>query len=165
MKKLFYSYESLTKDLQSIVRDMSVAHYKPDVVIGPGRGAYLMGVMLSHYFDIPFRGFNWQTRDGHFEDHKTLEHILEKYKESQILVVDDINDTGTTLSSIDEALYGYAVNEMIDIDIKYATLLSKTSSVFDDVDFYARELTPDYDPWVVFPYEQWWNFQSDEEKL
>lgn len=151
-------------DLQSIVRDMAVDNYKPDVVIGPGRGAYLMGVMLSHYFDIPFRGFNWQTRDGHFEDVKTLEHILEKYKDSRILLVDDINDTGTTLSHIDEAIYSYALEEVIDIDVKCATLLTKTTSQYEDVDFYARELTPDYDPWVVFPYEQWWNFQTDKEQ-
>lgn len=158
--KLFYSYEMLVQDLQSITRDMAKQHYTPDVIIGPGRGGYLIGVMLSHYFDVPFRGFNWQTRDGEFEDVKTLEHILEKYKDSKILLVDDINDTGTTLKHIDDALYGYAVDQMIDINVSYATLLNKTSSQFTDVDFYARELTPDYDPWVVFPYEQWWNFQD-----
>ena len=158
--KLFYNYETLVNDLQDIVRDMALAQYKPEVIIGPGRGGYLIGVMLSHYFDVPFRGFNWQTRDGEFEDSTTLKHILEKYKDSKILLVDDINDTGKTLKAIDDVLYDYALDKMIDINIKYATLLSKSSSSFQDIDFYARELTPDYNPWVVFPYEQWWNFQE-----
>ena len=55
--KLFYDYETLVGDLQHIVRDMSVAQYKPDVVIGPGRGAYFPGVMLSHYFYCVSFGF------------------------------------------------------------------------------------------------------------
>ena len=55
--KEFYSYESLTEDLLTVVRDMHLANYKPDVVIGPGRGAYFPGVMLSHYFDVPFEAF------------------------------------------------------------------------------------------------------------
>lgn len=160
--KLFYSYETLVKDLHSIVRDMALADYRPEVIIGPGRGGYLIGVMLSHYFDVPFRGFTWQTRDGHFEDEKTLGHILDKYSERSILLVDDINDTGVTLQHIEDSLYEYALQEMLDIDLKIATLLNKSTSNFTNVDFYAKELTPDYDPWVVFPYEQWWNFEESQ---
>ena len=70
--KEFYSYESLTTDLLTVVRDMHIKNYKPDVIVGPGRGAYFPGVMLSHYFSVPFEGFRWQTRDGNIEDSETL---------------------------------------------------------------------------------------------
>ena len=162
VSKLFYDYETLVGDLQHIVRDMSVAQYKPDVVVGPGRGAYFPGVMLSHYFEVPFEGFRWQYRDGDLQDESTLKHILDKHQNDKILVVDDINDTGHTLLSIDNYAFEWAANEVVDIQLKYATLLSKSTSNFEQVDFYARELTPDYDPWVVFPYEQWWNFKEIE---
>ena len=158
--KEFYSYESLTEDLLTVVRDMHLANYKPDVVIGPGRGAYFPGVMLSHYFDVPFEAFRWQTRDGNIEDSDTLLHIIEKHQNDKILIIDDINDSGTTLESIDSAVYNWAAKEIVDIQVNYATLLSKSTSTFTDVDFYARELTPDYNPWIVFPYEQWWNFKE-----
>ena len=158
--KEFYSYESLTEDLLTVVRDMHLANYKPDVVIGPGRGAYFPGVMLSHYFDVPFEAFRWQTRDGNIEDSDTLLHIIEKHQNDKILIIDDINDSGTTLESIDSAVYTWAAKEIVDIQVNYATLLSKSTSTFTDVDFYARELTPDYNPWIVFPYEQWWNFKE-----
>ena len=42
-------------------------------------------------------------------------------------------------------------------DIKTATLINKTTSSFEDVDYYAVEITPDTDKWVVFPFEEWWN--------
>jgi hypoxanthine phosphoribosyltransferase len=160
VSKLFYDYETLVGDLQHIVRDMSVAQYKPDVVVGPGRGAYFPGVMLSHYFEVPFEGFRWQYRDGNLQDESTLEHIIDKHQSDKILIVDDINDTGTTLQSIDNYIFEWATNEVVDIQLKYATLLTKSTSSFEQVNFYARELTPDYDPWVVFPYEQWWNFKE-----
>jgi hypoxanthine phosphoribosyltransferase len=154
--KLFYTYEDLTNDLVSLCRQMAIADYKPEVIIGPGRGGFLPGVMLSHYYNVPFRGFNWQTRDGEFEDKHTLLHVLEKYGHSNILLIDDINDTGKTLTAIENVILDYAVSEVVDIQLKYATLFSKTTSEFNDVDFYVRELTPDNDPWVVFPYENWW---------
>ena len=61
---------------------------------------------------------------------------------------------------IDNFIFEWATNEVVDIQLKYATLLTKSTSSFEQVNFYARELTPDYDPWVVFPYEQWWNFKE-----
>ena len=99
MNKLFYSYENLVNDCHTLTREMSVDGYKPNVIIGPGRGGYVMGVMLSHYFDVPFLGFNWQTRDGDFTDKHTLTSIMEEYIDKEILLVDDINDSGTTLLS------------------------------------------------------------------
>jgi hypoxanthine phosphoribosyltransferase len=93
---------------------------------------------------------------------KTLKHILEKYIDHKVLLVDDINDTGTTLQAIENVIYDDALESGNDPDLKIATLLSKSQSEYQNVDFYARELTPDNDPWIVFPYEQWWNFNNEE---
>lgn len=158
MNKLFYSYENMTKDLQSIVRDMMLDSYKPDVIIGPGRGGYFLGVMLSHYFNVPFKGFNWQTRDGvvHDSDREYLKSIIYQHQLDNILVVDDINDTGKTLSSIDDEMFSYALDNGFYIEVKCATLFNKSTSDFKEVNYSARELTMDEDPWIVFPWEEWW---------
>jgi len=150
--KLYVSFTDLEKQLADINQQISNDRYNPEVIIGPGRGAYVPGVMLSHYWNVPFEAFNWQTRDGSQKNEKHLREILNKYVHSNILLVDDINDTGTTLTEIHNIMQeevGYA-------DFRVATLFSKTSSNFDSVDFYATELTPDYNPWIVFPYEEWW---------
>lgn len=162
MNKLFYSYDNLVTDLHTIVRDMTVKGYRPDIVIGPGRGAYFMGVMLSHYFDVEFKGFNWQTRDGSDFDRDVLINIVSANRDKKILLVDDINDTGKTLQSIEDEMFAWAIDNVVDIDVTTATLLNKSQSDYDEVSYYARELTPDNNPWVVFPYEQWWNFDNKE---
>ena len=61
-------------------------------MLGPGRGGYPMGVMMSHYFDIP-HGFEWQTRDGKVQNPDTLNNILLNTMVKE-LIADDINDTG-----------------------------------------------------------------------
>lgn len=150
--KLFYSFSELEQDLHDINHQMVVQKFSPEVIIGPGRGAYIPGVMLSHYWNVPFKGFEWQTRDGAEQNVDQLNAILDKHVHSNILLVDDINDTGDTLCSIMKVIN----DAMTFSDIRTATLFCKTQSQYSDVDFYARELTPDNDPWIVFPYEEWW---------
>ena len=153
MDKLYYSYDEMISDCRVIVRAMAHDNFKPDVIVGPGRGAYPFGVMLSHYFEVPFEAFRWQTRDGKIEDSETLQHILSKYKDKKILIVDDINDTGTTLICINEVVNGL---DFFNQSISYATLFDKESSKFSKVDYTANVVLPDQERWIVFPYEEWW---------
>ena len=150
--KLYYSFSELERDLHDINHQMIAQRFTPEVIMGPGRGAYIPGVMLSHYWNVPFKGFDWQTRDGSQKNVELLKNILNTYVNSNILLIDDVNDTGETLCDILKIVNG----EMTFSDIRVATLFCKTQSQFKEVDFYARELTPDYDPWIVFPYEEWW---------
>tara|TARA_R110001592_G_scaffold139002_3_gene358697 strand:+ start:1631 stop:2119 length:489 start_codon:yes stop_codon:yes gene_type:complete len=161
MAKLYYTNKDLTHDLSEITRQMAVAECRPDVIIGPGRGAYIMGVMLSHYYEIPFHGFEWQTRDGNFEDSVSLHSILSKYSSDDILIVDDINDSGKTLKGIHTSVLEFDRehnNNMFRMHegIKYATLFDKESSSFDLVEFTANPVKPNEEQWIVFPYEEWW---------
>jgi hypoxanthine phosphoribosyltransferase len=161
MDKLYYSYDNMVSDCRTIVREMAHDSYHPDVIIGPGRGAYPFGVMMSHYFEVPFEAFRWQTRDGAIEDSVTLEHELSKYKGKKILVVDDINDSGTTLIGINAVIEKFDRehnnNQLVmHQELRYSTLFSKESSNFADVDYTANEVLPDQERWIVFPYEEWW---------
>ena len=162
MAKLYYSNEDLQKDLSEITRQIAVSGWKPDVVIGPGRGAFVMGVMLSHYYEVPFHGFEWQTRDHEMIKESTrLETILSKYSMQNILLVDDINDSGSTLIGMSGVVNEWDSTEnnnnlMLHESLKYATLFDKESSDFADVSFTGNRVTPEEEKWIVFPYEEWW---------
>lgn len=162
MAKLYYSNQDLQKDLSEITRQIAVSGWKPDVVIGPGRGAFVMGVMLSHYFEVPFHGFEWQTRDHEMIKESTrLETILSKYSMQNILLVDDINDSGSTLIGMSGVVNEWDSTEnnnnlMLHESLKYATLFDKESSDFADVSFTGNRVTPEEEKWIVFPYEEWW---------
>ena len=68
VEKLYYTFENVKDDLMTIIRAMTLDAWIPDVIVGPCRGAYISGVMLSHYYEKPFEGFVWQTRDGDQRD-------------------------------------------------------------------------------------------------
>jgi len=150
MNKLYYSYNDLVSDCRIIAREMAHESYKPDVIIGPGRGAYPFGVMLSHYFEVPFEAFRWQTRDGKIEDSETLKHILSKYTSKNILVVDDINDTGATFKWLWD---NWNLSEK-EHSVKFATLTENTPSVFGQVSYCVHEVNKtEEDVWLVYPWE------------
>ena len=121
-----------------------------------------MGVMLSHYYEVPFQGFEWQTRDHEMiKDSASIESILSKYNSHNILIVDDINDSGTTLLGISKVINDWDFtenNSMLNLHegLKYATLFDKESSSFDNVEFTSNQVKPDEEKWIVFPYEEWW---------
>ena len=86
---------------------------------------------------------------------------MSKYNDKTVLVVDDINDTGTTLQGISAVITNYVdqiSNKMAYAhqDIKYATLFDKESSSFTNVEFTANNVLPDQERWIVFPYEEGW---------
>ena len=154
--KIYYSFDNLTKDLHTLVNKISYDNWKPDVIIGPGRGSYIPGVMLSHFYKIPFQGFIWQTRDGTTKDVTSLRDILIQNYDKKILLIDDINDTGETLIGIQNIVKNQIHNSDYNkYDIRFAVLFSKSSSKFSGIDYYVNLLKSDYDPWIVFPYEEW----------
>jgi uncharacterized protein len=154
MKKLIHTNSDLKVALLDITQQINQSGFRPQLIIGPGRGAYIPGVMLSHYYGCSFEGFRWQTRDGVCQDNKTLEHILSKYQKHNILCVDDINDTGTTLLGIRSVLKEHIQD--FEQNVKFCTIFSKNTSDFQDLDFYSIEVVADDDRWIVFPYEEWW---------
>ena len=160
--KEYQTWETLESYLSEITRQIAVDGFEPHVVLGPGRGGYPIGVMLSHYFEVPFHGFEWQTRDHEMIKESTrLETILSKYSMDNILLVDDINDSGSTLIGMSGVVNEWDSTEnnnnfMLHESLKYATLFDKESSNFPNVEFTANRVKPDEEKWIVFPYEEWW---------
>ena len=150
--KTYYSWDDVNSMMADITQQMATQMLKPHVVLGPGRGGFPIGVMMSHYFDIPFHGFEWQTRDGEVQNSNQLRQLLSKYNGKRIVIIDDINDTGTTLKGIHDIV----VMEGMTDNVKYITLFEKMSSDFS-VQICAKELDEEEEKqWIVFPYEEWW---------
>ena len=150
--KAYYSWDDVNGMMADITQKMATKMLKPHVVLGPGRGGFPIGVMMSHYFDIPFHGFEWQTRDGEVQNSNQLRQLLSKYNGKRVVIIDDINDTGTTLKGIHDIV----VMEGMTDNVKYVSLFEKLSSEFS-VDISAKELDEEEEKqWIVFPYEEWW---------
>ena len=147
--KAYYSWDDVNGMMADITQQMATKMLKPHVVLGPGRGGFPIGVMMSHYFDIPFHGFEWQTRDGEVQNSNQLRQLLSKYNGKRVVIIDDINDTGETFNYIKNNFGG-------EDKVRTASIIHNTPSNFKDLDYYCYEIDKRVVPCgIVFPWEEW----------
>ena len=119
----------------------------PDEVVAIGRGGFVPGVHLSHLLGIPLRPLMWQTRDlpQDIKDTPTIAPWEKRFISNvHSLIVDDINDSGKTLTQL-------TTENIWNDSVSVAVLMSKTISEFKAVDYYSQ--IADNDVWYVFPWE------------
>jgi len=157
MKKYRYTEEELKKDLHKITREMALDNWKPDVIIAPVRGGLVPGVYLSHYFNVPLEPISLSLRD--FKNDSVNLTVLNKYK--NILVIDDILDSGETFDILQHRFVGYSHDRQFKTEtlqeIRYSTLFYNIANKFDFTpDYYANEMNKsEEDVWIEFPFETW----------
>jgi hypoxanthine phosphoribosyltransferase len=118
----------------------------PDVIVGLTRGGLIPAVRLSHMFNVKLYTLNISLRDGKCSSAGFDWRRLQKYR--NILVVDDINDSGSTLHEVYNQCYGREIMKP-----KFTALLSKSSSKFE-CDYSGELINKDKDnEWIVFPWE------------
>ena len=145
--KIYLTYDV---DVLSMVKQLEydVSKWRPDLVVGIKRGGVVPALHLSHSLDRPMEVITWQTRDG--EETEVNDVIMDQIISGKTVVfVDDINDSGRTLSEVVKAYSRWADNPAK--QIKTAVLVEKPN-----VNFIAdsKALRIDDPRWIVFPWEK-----------
>lgn len=73
--------------------------WKPDIIIGIANGGSIPSALFSKIMNIPCKIVTVQLRDGSIKETLNVEEIYDTYGKN-ILIVDEINDTGETLNWI-----------------------------------------------------------------
>ena len=119
-KKIFITWEEINTMLESIY-EQSKGSVK--YVTGIPRGGSVLAILFSHRFNIEYLEY----RSNHYPD---------------LLIFDDIADTGNTLSILKETV----------TLPKTATLHYKESSIIKP-DYFAQKISEDFG-WIVYPWEK-----------
>ena len=129
--------------IDDLVKEISsrASTYKPTHIVGIARGGLVPAVMLSHRLNLPM-----ETLGVSFRDNKATHHTKFKpIKDARYLIVDDINDSGTTFKVVTDIFKNRRLNH------RTAALINKEKSDFD-VDFYGEMFY--HDDWINFPWEK-----------
>lgn len=153
--KRFISYAEIDNLTLKIASKIESDNWKPDYVVGIARGGLLPAIRLSNFFNVPMECLKINLRD-HTEN--GLESNLwlpnEAMVGKNILIVDDINDTGNTINWLMED-WGQTANMPWHKEIRVAVLFDNAQSKANMIVDYAGEvIDKGANPtWLVFPWE------------
>ena len=173
MKKVYVSWNDVQRQVQELVRQMWLDRWTPDYVVGITRGGLVPANLISQYLDCPMETLQVRLRDGNENEcESNLWMAEDAFNGKNILIVDDINDSGATLNWIRRDWEGncFEHDEQWDSlwgsNVRIATLYDNESSeCITDVDYSAEVINKFNDPqWIVFPWEEWWRRWNPEQQ-
>ncbi|MCX8173213.1 MAG: phosphoribosyltransferase [Thermoplasmata archaeon] len=152
-------WEDIEKWVDDVVEKIRKANYRPDVVIGLTRGGWIPARLICDELQVKslyaVKTEHWgltATKDGQAKIAQTLPVDV---RDKNVLIVDDITDTGQSLSLAKDHVASFKPSAL-----KTATLLHITHSTIVP-DFYSVEVPKEEWTWFIFP----WNFNEDIQSL
>jgi hypoxanthine phosphoribosyltransferase len=190
IKKHYYSWADVEDACVNIALQMYKDNWRPDYIVGITRGGNVPATILSNMLGIRCEALKVKLRDGEegeecetncwmaedafgypkqeMEVEDTLDAVMaaaedllsltDNYK--NILIVDDINDTGATFNWIKKDWQSSCLpddpswDDVWGNNVRFAVLTENLSSEFGDVSYYANEVNKaEEDVWLVYPWE------------
>ena len=146
MKKKYLSQKSVENYIKIINQNIIESKWEPDIILSVNRGGCVPGVYLSHGLKLPHKVIDLQLRDGtNIPDSNSVKNL--KINSKKILIIDDINDTGSTFIHLNRIINANNTKKY------FACLINNIGSKFQ-VEFYGRSINKVEKPsWYVFPWE------------
>ena len=168
MKKIYYSWSDIENQTQEILRQIMLSGWRPDYVVGLTRGGLVPANLISQYLGCRMETLKVSLRDGTecesnlWMAEDAFGHEMERPK--NILIVDDINDSGATLNWIRQDWPSGCFpdnprwSEVWGNTVRVAVLVDNESSKSEiPISYNAVDLNKaEEDCWIVFPWETWW---------
>ena len=183
IKKIYYTWDDVNKHVAEIAHQVITSGWRPDYVVGITRGGVTPAVMLSHFLGCKMFTLDVRLRDASHGPESNLwlaeeafGYVQEQERgkfgspdQSQhhnsvknILIVDDINDTGATFDWIKRDWPAGCLpnherwNTLWHDNVRFAVLTNNLASPAK-IDYAATEVNKaEEDCWLVYPWEEWW---------
>jgi hypoxanthine phosphoribosyltransferase len=165
--KKYYNWGDVERAAQSIIMQMYKDEWRPDYIVGLTRGGLPLAVLISHMASIRMETLKVKLRD--LDDNEDgcesncwmAEDAFGYNKEPMnILIVDDINDTGATFDWITRDWPAGCLpqdpkwDNVFGKNVRFAAMTENLSSNFELVKYHWDEVNKaEEDVWLVYPYE------------
>ena len=168
MNKIYLTWRDVEHHTQEILRQIHADAWRPDYVVGLTRGGLVPANLISQYLGCRMETLKVSLRDDTecesnlWMAEDAFGHEMEQPK--NILIVDDINDTGATLNYIREDWPSGCFpdnprwTEVWGSNVRVAVLVDNESSKSEiPVSYSAVDINKaEQDSWLVFPWEEFW---------
>ena len=165
-EKMIVSWDEYNKTVEKLAIQIDESGYKPTILIGIMRGAAPMIDVLSRIFKLKCAYLAVESYSGKGIEDQQGKLIFSREMSSTVqnlggnlLLCDDLSDTGVTLNRSIEWLKKYPPLKGKIKSIKTAVLWKKAKSSFTP-DFCA--ITLKNNPWIVQPFERYEEIRIEE---
>ena len=157
--KLIIDWKKYNFIVEKLAIQIFQSGFKPDILIGIMRGGAPIIDVLSRIFKLKcaylavesYSGKDIEDEQGELVFSREMSSTIQDMK-GNILLCDDLSDTGVTLNKSIDWLKKYPPLKGKIKDIKTAVLWKKKDSTFEP-DFCAQKLNSN--PWIVQPFERY----------
>jgi hypoxanthine phosphoribosyltransferase len=173
VKKIYYTWDNIQGAVLEIARQMNEDNWKPDYIVGITRGGLIPANLLSQYTGVKMHTLNVSLRDSEqgpesncwMSEDAFGFNAAEKEGDplcKNILIVDDINDSGATIAWIKQDWESTCLpndprwSHVWGGNVKFAVITDNMSSK-EFVDYSVYEVNKaEEDCWLVYPWEEFW---------
>jgi len=170
IKKHYYSWQDVERACLNIALQMYNDNWKPDYIVGITRGGNVPATILSNMLNIRCEALKVSLRDDDSESESNCWMAEDAFgypdsdtdnNKKNILILDDINDTGATFNWIMQDWQSGCLpdhdawNRVWGNNVKFATLTDNMASeVLVPITYSCHEINKaDEDVWLVYPWE------------
>ena len=141
--KKYLNWNDIDNQINAVINKLESVRY--DTILGLARGGMVPATVMSYRLNCNnLQQFGVRTRDV-----ETIQYYGSPLLTGKVLVVDDINDSGLTFSSVDNYIrYHFDHNEIE--SITYSALYKRYNTKYK-TSVYGEEIKND--DWLVFPWE------------
>ncbi len=150
MTKVYYTYNSIHKQVADLAKKVSA--FQPDRIIAIGGGGLVPARILRIFIEIPVLVVTVESYSGEKKGQLVKRQWIddELVAGKRILVVDDLNDTGSTLVYCVKELQK-SNPEAIAVAVVHDKQKKKDAILDSSIPYFIGESVPDY--WIVYPWE------------
>ena len=151
MSKIYYSYNTIHNIIVSKIHN--IKEFNPDFIIAIGGGGLIPARIIRSHINVPILVITVSLYNGDKKGSKinVIQWINNNLKDKKILIVDEIDDTRTTLDFCIKKLKEENNANNIGVFVVHNKIKKKESDLKNIKYMYGEEIK---DNWVVYSWDQ-----------
>lgn len=154
--KLYLSYDQIHRTVKILADAILADGFDPDVIVAIGTGGFIPARILKTYIERPIltvgiRAYDEKNQLGRPKKIQWIDEVEKKLTGKKILLVDEVDDTRTTLEYCLNELNSHGPAETA-VAVLHHKNKDKLGRIPDFVRRYYAGLTVD-DIWIAYPWD------------
>ncbi|KPF55661.1 phosphoribosyltransferase [Novosphingobium sp. AAP1] len=146
----YIAYDDFLAIVLTLSQTVGTGDWKPDFVVGIGRGGLVPAVYMSQILNVPMLSIDQSAKVPGFADELLVKLATMTKAGQRILIIDDINDSGRTIAQVRRLLRAH---DTVEDNLRFAVMINNAVSQ-ETVDYAVQTIDRTTDKrWFVFPWE------------